>query len=46
MNTTTKLVSEQTVNALIVAPRQEEFVLPEGIVADGADLIPTVQYLM
>ncbi|CAD6531906.1 hypothetical protein [Paraburkholderia metrosideri] len=45
MNATVKLNSEQTVNALI-APQQEEFVLPEGIVADGADLVPTVQYLM
>ena len=45
MNTTVNLNSEQTVNALI-SPQQEEFILPEGIVADGADLIPTVQYLM
>jgi hypothetical protein len=45
MNTTINMDCEQTVNALI-APRQDEFVLPEGIVADGADLIPTVQYLM
>jgi hypothetical protein len=45
MNTTFNLESEQTVNALI-APQQKEFCLPEGIVADGADLVPTVQYLL
>ncbi|MDR7006208.1 hypothetical protein [Paraburkholderia strydomiana] len=45
MSTTTKLASEHTINDLI-APQQKEFTLPEGIVADGADLIPTVQYLM
>ena len=45
MNTTINMESQQIVNALI-APRKDEFVLPEGIVADGADLVPTVQYLM
>ncbi|MEX3973748.1 hypothetical protein [Paraburkholderia caribensis] len=45
MNATIKLDSEQTINDLI-APQHKEFTLPEGIVADGADLIPTVQYLM
>jgi hypothetical protein len=44
MNTTVKPDTEQTINDLI-AP-QKEFSLPEGIVVDGADLIPTVQYLM
>jgi hypothetical protein len=45
MNKTINMDSERTINTLI-APRQEEFVVPEGIVADGADLVPTVQYLM
>jgi hypothetical protein len=36
---------EQHINELI-APQDQAFNLPEGIVVDGTDFVPTVQYLM
>jgi hypothetical protein len=45
MNATFTTESEQTINELIT-PQKNEFAVPEGVVADGADLVPTVQYLM
>ena len=35
----------QSINALI-GKQKEDFKVPEGIVVDGADLVPTVQHLM
>ncbi|WP_162600695.1 hypothetical protein [Paraburkholderia sp. C35] len=45
MNTTVQLNAEQSINDLIV-PQHASFTLPEGIVADGMDLVPTVQDLI
>jgi hypothetical protein len=45
VNTTVQPDTDQAINDLI-APRQATFTLPEGIVAEGTDLVPTVQYLM
>ncbi|MDR5781635.1 hypothetical protein QCE63_19735 [Caballeronia sp. LZ065] len=45
MNATVNLTNEQVINDLI-SPQDQAFTLPEGIVADGTDLVPTVQYLM
>ena len=45
MNTTVQPNTDQVINDLI-APAQVTFTLPEGIVAEGTDLVPTVQYLM
>ncbi|MFL9991242.1 hypothetical protein PQR34_07040 [Paraburkholderia sediminicola] len=35
----------QSINALI-GKQKEGFKVPEGIVVDGTDLVPTVQHLM
>jgi hypothetical protein len=47
MSTSSKpdTTTTQGINALI-GTQKESFKVPEGIVIDGADLVPTVQYLM
>jgi hypothetical protein len=45
MNAIEKSNQEQLINELI-APQDQAFTLPDGIVVDGTDFVPTVQYLM
>ncbi|MGF7131483.1 hypothetical protein P3T40_002965 [Paraburkholderia sp. EB58] len=47
MSTSTKpdTSTTQSINALI-GKHKEGFKVPDGIVVDGADLVPTVQYLL
>lgn len=45
MSTTAQPGNDQIINDLIT-PQQATFTLPEGIVVEGMDLVPTVQYMI